>query len=346
MKAKKQNLFNKKSKYELKSNILSEDFDRITCSFYKYIKICNPIDFRNKLYLELDKLNIFGRIYIAEEGVNAQVSIPENNWIDFNTLIYSYKIFEKIIIKKAILDGISFYKLKIKVKPEIVAYGLSSKDYDIKKQGMHLSAKEFNSRLERKNVTVVDMRNYYESEVGKFENAIIPNTEKSKELLPKVKEILEGKEGEEILLYCTGGIRCEKASSYLIKNGFTNISQLSGGIINYAHEIRKENLKSKFIGKNFVFDERLGERITNDIISKCHLCQEKSDDHNDCKNDICHILFIQCQKCNEKLNGCCSEECLVFYELPIKEQIKRRKDPGLIASKTFFDSRAKFRLEK
>jgi len=182
------------------------------------------------------------------------------------------------------------------------------------------------------------MRNYYESEIGKFENAIIPNVETSKELLPKVKKILAGKEDKQILLYCTGGIRCEKASSYLIKNGFKSVNQLKGGIIQYAHEIKKKNIKSKFIGKNFVFDNRLGERITDDIISNCHICKKPCDNHTDCKNDACHILFIQCQDCERDLNGCCSDKCKEIASLPIETQKELRKNQNSPDKRRYFKS--------
>ena len=190
------------------------------------------------------------------------------------------------------------------------------------------------------------MRNIYESEVGKFENAQIPHVDKAKNLLPEVLRMLKGKENHQILLYCTGGIRCEKASSFLINEGIKDVKQLQGGIIQYAHDIKSRGIKSKFIGKNFVFDARLGERITNDIISNCHLCNEPSDNHKDCKNDACHILFIQCKKCNSSYDGCCSKECKDFALLPLDEQKALRKDSERIISKTFFDSRVKPKLER
>jgi UPF0176 protein len=215
----------------------------------------------------------------------------------------------------------------------------------MRKFGKHLTASEYNIALDRKDSTVVDMRNYYESEIGRFENAIIPDVETSKELLPKVKNLLKGKENKKILLYCTGGIRCEKASSYLIKSGFKDVSQLQGGIIQYANDIKCNDMKSKFRGKNFVFDDRLGERITDDVLSNCHICNESCDDHTDCKNDACHILFIQCEKCKKLFNGCCSKECQDFATLPIEQQKKLRKDPERIISRTFFDSRIKPRMD-
>ena len=124
-----------------------------------------------------------------------------------------------------------------------------------------------------------------------------------------VKDILKGKEDKKILLYCTGGIRCEKASAYLKHHGFNDVNQLHGGIIEYARQIKSKGLESKFKGKNFVFDERMGERITDDVISRCYQCGSLCDSHYNCANDGCHLLFIQCETCREKFEACCSDEC-------------------------------------
>jgi UPF0176 protein len=346
MKQKKPILFNKVGRDILKKELAAEPFDRITASFYAYHPIENPQAVRDQLFITWNKLNILGRIYIATEGINAQLSAPEQNWSEFCETMNSFPFLRNVPIKKAIQEGNSFYKLTIKVRKELVAYGVPENSYDMNKVGNHLSAEEFNQALEKPETIVVDMRNYYESEVGKFESAVIPDVEISKELLPEVKHILDGKEEEQILLYCTGGIRCEKASSYLMNHGFKNVNQLSGGIIKYAHEIDKKGLKSKFIGKNFVFDDRLGERVTEDVIAKCHICGNACDDHTDCNNDACHILFIQCETCFKELDGCCSKECNDFIQLPIEEQKIRRKDPAQVVSRTFFDSRIKPKLNQ
>ena len=342
---KKKHLYNKVNSEELKLALANEPFERITASFYKYIDISVPNELRDELYEVWNKMGVFGRVYIADEGINAQVSIPQPNWEIFKKSVLSNDLFRGIIIKKAIQEGSSFYKLKIKVRKELVAYDVPKESYDMRKVGKHLTASDYNLAIESKESTVVDMRNYYESEIGRFENAIIPDVETSKELLPEVKKLLKGKENEKILLYCTGGIRCEKASSYLIKNGFNDVNQLQGGIIQYAHEIKSNNMESKFRGKNFVFDNRLGERITDDVLSFCHICGDSCDDHTDCKNDACHILFIQCEKCNKLYDGCCSKECQNFASLPIEKQKKLRKDPERIISRTFFDSRIKPRMD-
>ncbi len=341
---KKNQLFNKVNKKELKLALTKEPFDRITASFYHYVDIASPIDLRNELYSKWEKMKVFGRVYIACEGINAQISIPEQNWKIFHAHLHEIDALRNTPIKRALQDGDSFYKLTIKVRNELVAYGVPKGSYDMGKVGKHLSAKEYNLALDDPNSIIVDMRNYYESEIGHFEDALIPEVETSKELLPAVRRLLKGRENDKVLLYCTGGIRCEKASSYLMHNGFKDVNQLQGGIIQYAHEIKEEGLDSKFKGKNFVFDDRLGERVTDDVIATCHVCGVPCDDHTDCKNDACHILFIQCKECDTTLKGCCSEECLDFASLPMEKQKELRKDPNRIISRTFFDSRIKPRL--
>ena len=342
----KEVLYNKKDRALLKKELNAETFKRITCSFYRYKKISDVQSFRDSLYRDLSKINVFGRVYVAEEGVNAQISCPDYQWGAFRKKLNSYEYLNNTPVKRAVKDGQSFYKLTVKIKDQIVAYDVEAAEYDMGNVGRHLNASKFNQKLEQNNVVAVDMRNYYESEVGRFENAIIPDVDTSRELLPEVKKMLKGHEEDEILLYCTGGIRCEKASAYLIKNGFDNVSQLDGGIIQYAHEIEKNGLKSKFIGKNFVFDDRMGESITDDIIGSCHQCEKPSDTHIDCGNDACHILFIQCDDCNVVYNGCCSKECMEFASLPIEKQRILRKDPSRVVSKARYSSRIKPKLKE
>ena len=341
---KKEVLYNKKSRELLMAELQAESFERITCSFYRYINIDNPIALRDDLYREWSSLNIFGRIYLAIEGINAQFSCPEQNWDAFKANLSSREILKDMTLKVALQDGESFYKLTIKIKDEIVAYGVREDEYDMSKVGHHLSAEAFNEKLADGNTVVVDMRNYYESEVGRFENSIIPDVDTSRELLPEVKRLLQGHEQDEVLLYCTGGIRCEKASAYLINSGFEKVNQLNGGIIQYAHDVKEEELDSKFIGKNFVFDARMGERVTNDVIGKCHQCGVPADRHLDCGNESCHILFIQCDDCNQQYDGCCSAECQEFAALPVEEQQMLRKDPEKVVSNARYSSRIKPKL--
>ena len=340
----KKNLYNQKNRSQLKADLSAEGFTRITCSFYRYINIDNPNILRDELYKEWVELNVLGRVYIAEEGINAQISIPAPTFDTFIELLNKREYLADIPIKHAIKEGRSFIKLAIRVKKEIVAYNIPENEYNMSQVGTHLNASEFNKALENPDTLVVDMRNYYESEAGHFNSAILPDVERSQELLPEVKRLLKNNEDKEVLLYCTGGIRCEKASSYLLHHGFKDVKQLKGGIIQYAQDVKTENIDSKFIGSNFVFDQRLEERITDVIISKCHQCGDSSDTHTDCLNQACHILFIQCEKCREKFEGCCSLECQDFAALPIEEQRVLRKDPKKVISKTRDSASGKPRL--
>ena len=165
----------------------------------------------------------------------------------------------------------------------------------------------------------------FQSEVGKFIGAITPDADTFREELPMVIEDLKDKKDKKIIMYCTGGVRCEKASAYLKHHGFKDVSQLHGGVIDYVRQIKVEGLESKFIGKNFVFDERVGERITDDVIAQCHQCGAACDTHVNCANDDCHLLFIQCEACAEKMKGCCTPECVQIASLPVEEQRALRK---------------------
>ena len=324
--ASKKELINKLSKSQALARLYEEPFKRRTISFYRYIILNEPFNLRDKLYFEWKALGVLGRIYLAHEGINAQLSVPENNWEKFIENLDSYSQFAQIPFKIAVEDdGKSFFKLTIKVRKQIVADGLEKNQYDVTNVGQHLSANQWNEAVE-KGATIVDMRNHYESEIGRFEGAICPDAETFKEELPEVKQLLKGKEDKQILLYCTGGIRCEKASAYLKHNGFTDVNQLHGGIIDYARQLRQDpSLDNKFEGKNFVFDERLGERISDKIISKCHQCGTLSDTHINCNNVNCNLLFIQCQTCKEEYQGCCSPKCIKTKNLPEAKQMEIRK---------------------
>ena len=324
---KKEILYNKKNKKDLIADLNREKFNRITCSFYKYVILEDLQKLRDRLYVEFSKQKIFGRIYLAEEGINAQVSIPEYNKKLFISYLDSIEEFKNLNLKGAIEEGESFYKLVIKIKNEIVAYKIDNTEYDMNRVGKYLNFNEFNDAIDN-GAYVIDIRNQYESEVGRFENAILPDSDRSEDLLPIVKKLLDGHQDDKIIMYCTGGIRCEKASSYLIKQGFKDVNQLKGGIIQYTNDIKQNRGKTKFIGKNFVFDNRMGENITKDIISKCHQCNEISNKHINCNNPACHILFIQCDKCANKFNNCCSMECCNYLMLSAEEQkiIMKRKN--------------------
>ena len=300
---------------------------RLTLSFYAYAKIENPQQFRNDLFLAWNQLDALGRTYVAKEGINAQMSVPAENFEAFRETLEAYDFMRGIRLNVAVEhDDHSFLKLTVKVRDKIVADGLNDETFDVTNIGVHLKAKEFNQILEDPNTIVVDFRNHYESEIGHFKGAITPDVETFRESLPIINEQLQNhKEDKNLVMYCTGGIRCEKASAYFKHQGFKNVFQLEGGIINYAKQIKEEGLESKFIGKNFVFDHRLGERITDDIVSQCHQCGKPCDNHTNCENEGCHLLFIQCDECKSVMENCCSTECKEIIHMPLVEQVKLRR---------------------
>lgn len=341
-------LENRIDKKILKDQLANETFKRRTISFYKYFNIENPLDFRNNIYRNWEALNCFGRIYVAYEGINAQMSVPEHNLDRFLNELYCIPDLNNVPIKYAIEDdGKSFYKLTIKVRPKIVADGLEHGTYDLSKVGKHLTALEFHNAIDEPDTIVVDMRNHYESEIGHFKNAFCPDVDTFREEINLVIDKFKDDKDKKFLLYCTGGIRCEKASSYLIHNGFQNVSQLYGGIIEYAQNIKQLNIPSKFYGKNFVFDERLGESVDGQIIARCHQCGKPADTHTNCANADCHLLFIQCKECSEKYDGCCSDECKTIYHLPVTERkLLREANKQKYADSKIFKSRLRPEFSK
>ncbi len=306
---------------EMKKRVMEEHIPRTTLSFYRYVRLSDPKAMRDELFRVFSELGCLGRIYVASEGINAQMNVPTYNWDAFDAYIQGKEEFTGIPYKIAVeeRDVVSFYKLTIKVKDKIVADGLDDSSFDVTKTGEYLTAEEMNAYINDPDAVIVDMRNGYESEVGHFEKAITPDVDTFREELKVTPELLKVHKNKKIALYCTGGIRCEKASAWLRHNGFADVKHLKGGIIDYKRQVDEKGLPNRFKGKNFVFDERMGERISDEVIATCHLCaKNKCDEHRHCKNQACHVLFIGCEECVEKKKGYCSYKCMTFDRLPEK----------------------------
>ena len=323
-------LYNKLSAIERAALIDEAGKDRLTISFYQYFKIENPQSFRDKLFLEWNALDVLGRIYVSFEGINAQLSVTSENFYALKNQLDSISFLKNIRLNVAIEhDNKSFLKLKVKIRNKIVADGLNDETFDVTNIGVHLNAEEFNEMLANPDTICVDMRNHYESEIGHFDGAVTPNVDTFRDSLDIIEEDLkENKEDKNLLMYCTGGIRCEKASAYYKHKGFKNVFQLEGGIIEYTRQIKKEGIENKFVGKNFVFDQRRSERITEDVVSNCHQCGKACDTHTNCANDGCHLLFIQCDACSEAMENTCSSNCQETIQLSFEEQKELRKGKG------------------
>ena len=320
-------LYNTLSAQERAALIDEAGEERLTLSFYAYAHIGNPQVLRDHLFVSWNALDILGRIYVAHEGVNAQLSVPAPKFNAFKAHLDSIAFLKDVRLNIAVeQDNKSFLKLKIKVRNKIVADGLNDDTFDVTNKGVHLSAAEFNALTSQDDTIVVDMRNHYESEIGHFEGAITPDVDTFRDSLPIIEEDLsEHKEDKNLVMYCTGGIRCEKASAYFKHKGFKNVYQLEGGIIEYARQVKNQGLNNKFVGKNFVFDERRSEAISEDVIARCHQCGSPCDTHVNCANEACHLLFIQCPSCAEKLDSCCSDTCAEIIALPESDQKALRK---------------------
>lgn len=323
-------LYNKLSAKERAQLIEEAGQERLTLSFYQYAKIGNPQLFRDHLFLAWHPMEALGRIYVAHEGINAQMSIPASRFEEFKRFLDQISFLENVRLNIAReQDNMSFLKLKVKVRKKIVADGLDDATFDVTNKGVHVDAAKFNELIEQEDIVLVDMRNHYESEIGHFKNAVTPDVDTFRDSLDIIEEDLKNhKEDKKLVMYCTGGIRCEKASAYFKHKGFKQVYQLEGGIIEYARQVDDQKLENKFMGKNFVFDHRRGERISNEIISNCHQCGKPCDTHVNCANEACHLLFIQCEECAQAMEECCSLECTEIAALPFEKQKELRSGKG------------------
>jgi UPF0176 protein len=324
---------------ELKRRMDADERPFTTISFYCYHPISDPQSFRNDLFLRFSLLEVVGRIYIAQEGINAQLALPSIHFEAFKAAVYTIEFLKGIRLNIAIEEKQkSFIKLDIKVRAKIVADGIEDPTFSLQNSGKYLDAAAWNDMMEKPDSVVIDMRNHYESEVGRFEGASCPDTDTFREELARVLDLYKEEKDKPILMYCTGGIRCEKASAWMKHNGYNEVYHLEGGIINYVNQVNASSLDNKFKGVNFVFDQRLAERITEDVIAQCHQCGEPADKHINCANTGCHLLFIQCDACAAKFEHCCSDECkaVIHLDADTQVQLRKGKPAGRIFSKGRF----------
>jgi UPF0176 protein len=344
-------LRNLHSPEELRARLEREQVARTTLSFYRYVRLAGVEALRHELYAEWEALGVLGRVYIAPEGINAQVSVPTARLDAFRAALDAREPFAHVPWKIAVEDDgrafakaaagkPSFLKLIVRVKEKIVADGLADGAFDVTNVGEHLDAATFNRRMDE-GALVIDMRNNYECLIGHFEGAYLPKAdtfrgaiEEVVDFLEKKRESDEEKKEPEVLLYCTGGIRCEKASAYLKHHGVTKVGQLHGGIIDYARQLKAGGLKSKYLGQNFVFDGRLAERITDDVVSTCMQCGATSDRITNCHEATCNLLLVQCEACAAKYADCCSPSCREIHRSPVEVQRAWRKGRSTRSTKT------------
>lgn len=274
--------------------------------YYCYTHIEDPEAFREEHHLFCLEKNLLGRIIIAEEGINGTVSGLKEDCEAYMAHLKQDERFQDIDFKIEMHDKHAFQKLHVRVKPEIVHSSL--KDLHPKnKTGIHLPPSEFKKMKDEEDVVILDVRSNYEHNVGKFKNAITLDIENFRDFPSKVEELKDLKK-KKVITYCTGGIKCEKASAYLLEQGFENVYQLHGGIIKYGIEEGGED----FEGKCYVFDNRIVadvNKVNPTVISRCYVCNQPSDRMVNCANFDCNAHIPMCEDCGWKMEGACSDAC-------------------------------------
>ncbi|MBU2612573.1 MAG: rhodanese-related sulfurtransferase [Nanoarchaeota archaeon] len=298
--------------------------------FYKFVRIENPEKFVKEHLKFCKNLGLLGRVLVSEEGINGSVAGTAEKIGEYEKYLKKDQRFSDMVFKEDPVVEIPFTKMKVRLRKEIVTFG---KKVDFEKKGEYILPEKLKEMYENKEEFIIlDARNYYEYKVGRFKNSVhlsIKNFREFPESLKKIKNL----KNKKIVTYCTGGVRCEKASSYMKENGFKNVMQLKDGIINFG----KQFPDTYWEGKCFVFDKRLVSKInTNEkTISNCEICLKPSDLYRNCRNLNCDKLIIECLSCQKELNGCCSQECLLdFRKQCIQKAMKNqgRKILGAITN--------------
>lgn len=276
-------------------------------SFYKYVDVYDPESLAKEHLAWCAENGIKGKVYLAKEGINGSVFGDEETTDKYKEQLKSYKIFNDIWFKETITDKIAFTKMHVRVKPEIVNSRLLNTRLE------NTAPKITPERLvkfyeEKKDFMIVDARNWYESKIGRFKNAITPQITHFREW-PKVVESLKEHKDKTIVTYCTGGIRCEKASAYMKEQGFKDVYQIDGGILNFIQKFPD----TYWEGGMFVFDNRrVYEPNTKEELkytSNCHFCGKPTSYHINCHNLDCDKIIVCCHECKSKNEYCCSDEC-------------------------------------
>ncbi|QCI23894.1 rhodanese-related sulfurtransferase [Buchnera aphidicola (Macrosiphoniella sanborni)] len=307
-------LHNVISKKELKKRMFYENDSRLTLSFYKYFTIIKLQEYRDLIYKFFYKYNFLGRVYIAEEGINAQISIPKQYYLFLKRFLARLDVqLKNLHINKALNYEKSFWFLSVKIKKKIVQDGIIEPFFHPQHVGIYIKAKMVNFMLHDNQTIFIDMRNSYEYAIGHFKNAIEIKSLTFREQLRNVIKLMHYAKNKNIVMYCTGGIRCEKATAWMLFNGFKNVYHIQGGILGYVHDAKKNGLPILFEGKNFVFDHRMSEKVSDKIISFCKQCNQPADTYINCQYNLCHLLFIQCHQCSIYFKKCCSLLCREKY---------------------------------
>jgi predicted sulfurtransferase len=289
--------------------------------FYKYIYITYPEQIRKWQERLCKQLNLKGRILIAHEGINGTLGGTLDALNDYKKEVDSHPLFGQIDFKESDGDSNYFPRLRIVVRNEVTHLGLDPAIITAKNGGIHLTPEQTHNLLKNapQDLIIFDARNNYESRIGAFENALKPDIKNFRDLPEYIDNNLDLFKDKEVLMYCTGGIRCERGSAYLkSKNVAKKVYQIEGGIHRYAEKFPD----GFFRGKNYVFDGRIAVKVNDDILGSCELCSTPHDEYTNCLNTVCNKQFIVCEPCIKKLGNTCSAQC---FELVQNKKVVVRK---------------------
>lgn len=289
--------------------------------YYKYIDIQYPETIKKWQHDICNKLGLTGRIILAHEGINGTVAGSNEGTTAYIEAMNQHPLFKGIDFKISSGDSQAFPKLKISVKDEIVHLGIDTTKVTIKDTGKHLTPEQTHNLLSNppKDLVILDTRNNYESAIGTFTESIIPNIRYFRQLPQFIDENLDRFKDKEVLMHCTGGVRCERATAYLVQKGIAKqVYQIEGGIVRYAEKYPE----GFFRGKNYVFDRRITVKINDDILGKCYICTKPCDDYFNCLNVLCNRHFICCNSCLPTYNKTCSKKCQ-----QVAKDAKQRRTP-------------------
>ncbi|KAG0196572.1 hypothetical protein BGX28_009984 [Mortierella sp. GBA30] len=339
----------------------------ITLSFYQFRPIAQDDLIKIQYYFlsDLRAMDVVGRIYVSTEGINAQISCPKALVEEFKSYYSTHwPIFDKIRFNPAMSEGKAFKKLHVRIRDQLVSDGIDNSTFDLHNEPTYLTPEQWHKELSSRSEPpiLIDMRNHYESAIGHFEHAIRPDVTTFRENVDAMLDICKGKEDKDIYMYCTGGIRCTRSGALLKSNGFKSVKMLQGGVtaygryiqeqrearatVEFGRDVEKSNddavvenqethIHSIYKGKNFTFDKRLGEPITDEVLAQCHICGTACDTYCNCSNMACNLLMISCPSCLEKHQGTCgSGSCVeMVKELNEKQKQIDKKHPGLVGMK-------------
>lgn len=286
--------------------------------YYKYVEITDPVTFVQEHQALCQSLELKGRILVAPEGISGTVAGTQSAIVKYKAAFTADPRFADMEFKENDCDRMPFPRLRVRARKEVVTLGVT--DIRPEERAKHLNPKEWHALAEKagqRDIVILDARNNFESAVGRFKHAITPNIDSFREFPQWVKQHAEQLRNKKVLMYCTGGIRCEKASALLKREGVNEVYQLHGGIINYGKQIPD----GLWEGVCYVFDDRVGVRVNDNahhtVIGTCHFCDTSTDDYYNCCNAECNKRILLCNECSERSNAACSKLCSTKHRLGI-----------------------------